>query len=108
MLFGRVEAVAETAMDASGIDNVKVTVYLETNRRIEIIREEVLPVLRSIVDIEDVAWHADQYAQETIANELSAQGWEVIAGGDIPEPELGAMARSASYVLRRVSDASFE
>jgi len=108
MMFGRVEAVAELASEPSGSEGVRVTVYLEAHHRIEIVRDEVLPLLRPVDHRTDIAWHADQYAQETIATDLAQQGWEVIAGGDIPDPEPGAMPRSASYALRRIGESGYE
>lgn len=104
MLFGRVEAVAVLAEPADGFDTIRITVYLETGRKIDIVREESMPVLRPIENQADLAWHADQYAQETISNDLAAHGWEVIGGGEIPEPEPGAVARSATYAVRRLGN----
>jgi hypothetical protein len=102
MLFGRAEAVAEWETDGTGTQWVHVTVYLESGRGITVVRDEVLPLLKPIDSPIDVAWHADQYAQETIGNELAELGWEVIGGCDIPEVETGALARSATYALRKV------
>lgn len=98
-MFGRVEAIAATT-EMSGI--VRLTVYLETGRSFRTVRDESVPTLRPLVDAADLAWHADQYAQETIANELALEGWEVIGGGEIPDVEPGALARSATYAVRRL------
>lgn len=100
MIFGRVEAVA--TLGSTG-DSLELTVYLETGRQITVVREEHVRTLRPIVSAADLAWHADQYAQETIANELALEGWEVIGAGEIPDVEPGAMARSAAYAVRRLS-----
>jgi virulence-associated protein VagC len=100
MIFGRVEAIA--VLNPVG-DSLALTVYLETGRQIEVVREESVAILRPIETAIDVAWHADQYAQETIANELALEGWEVIGAGEIPDVEPGAMARSAAYAVRRLS-----
>lgn len=100
-MFGRVEAVASHDQAA---DMLMLTVYLESGSKIEVVRDELVPLLRPILKASDVAWHADQYAQETIANELALEGWEVIAGGEIPEVESGSLARSASYAVRRLSE----
>jgi hypothetical protein len=81
---------------------IHVTVVLETGRAIRTVREEDLPALRPIYDAHDLAWHADQYAQETIGSDLALEGWEVIGGGEIPEIEPGALARSATYAVRRL------
>jgi hypothetical protein len=97
MIFGRVEAVA---MRTEG--GLRVTVYLETGQALRSVRDEEVAVLRPLVTDVDLAWHADQYAQETIGNALALEGWEVIGGGDIPEVEPGSMARSASYAVRKL------
>jgi len=102
MLFGRAEAVAELATDSLGNHKVHVTVYLESGRGITIVRDDLLPLLKSIETMDDLAWHADQYVQETIGNELAEQGWEVLGGGEIPAVEDGALARSAAYALRKI------
>lgn len=99
MMFGRVEAIAERTETP---DSLRITVYLESGPKIDAVRSERLPVLRPIADDGDLAWHADQYAQETIANELALEGWEVIGGGEIPEVEPGAIARSAAYAVRKL------
>jgi hypothetical protein len=98
VFFGRVEAVAVLA----GKAEIEVTVYLETGKKITVVRAGRVPLLRPIGSQEDLAWHADQYAQETIAVDLTELGWEVIAGSEIPQPEGGAAAKSASYAVRRV------
>ena len=103
MLFGRVEAVAVPGDAADDGHGIRVTVYLETGREIKVIRDERLPALRPITGPVDLAWHADQYAQETIANELAIDGWEVIGAGDIPVPVPGTVAKSATYAVRRLS-----
>lgn len=99
MMFGRVEAVAE---DVGG-GQIRVSVYLETGRMLRTVRSELVPALGPVASARDLAWNADQYAQETIANELALEGWEVIGGGEIPEAEAGAMARSATYAVRRLA-----
>ena|SRR5215204_2057716 len=105
MLFGRVEAVAIPSDDAGLL---RITVYLETGREITVVRNESLPILSPVHGQRDLAWHADQYAQETIANELAREGWEVIGGGEIPEPEVGALAKSATYAVRRIGVDSWQ
>jgi hypothetical protein len=105
MLFGRVEAVA-IPMDDAGL--IRITVYLETGHEITVVRDEPMPILRPIDGARDRAWHADQDAQETIANELAFEGWEVIGGGEIPEPEVGEVAKSATYAVRRIGVDSWQ
>ena len=99
--FGRVEGVV-APVEREGETWLRLTVYLETGARLEIVREEVLWPLRPVRDVTDLMWHADQLTQETIGADLAEQGWEAIAAGEPPEPEAGALARSASYVVRRV------
>ena len=99
--FGRVEGVVAPVERGCGTW-LLLTVYLETGARLEIVREEVLRPLRPVTGIADLAWHADQLTQETIGVDLTARGWEAIAAGELPEPEAGALARSASYVVRHV------
>ena len=100
MMFGRVEAVAVPVDEERGW--LRVTVYLETGRDINVVRDGRVPALGPIGGPSDLAWHADQYAQETIANELALDGWEVIGGGEIPEIEPGSVAKSATYAVRRL------
>lgn len=102
MQFGRVEGfVAPLGESASGW--LRLTVTLETGRgRVEVIREELVAVLRPIAGPDDLAWHADQYAQETIGVQLAESGWEAIGAGELPRPEPNAPARSATYAVRRL------
>jgi hypothetical protein len=101
MQFGRVEGVVEP-VDVDGELRLRLTVYLETGHRLEIVREDVLAVLRSIAEPDDLVWHADQWTQETIGVELAEAGWEVIGAGELAGSEPGALARSASYAVRRL------
>jgi hypothetical protein len=76
------------------------TVILDTGRSLRNVRDEAVnPVLRSY----DPVWLADQLVQETIGNELSMEGWEVI--GEDPdagerEGEHRAIARSSVWIVR--------
>jgi hypothetical protein len=101
MRFGRVEGVVEP-VEADGAPSLRLTVYLETGQRLEIVREEVLAVLRPVESPEDLAWHADQWTQETIGVELAEAGWEVIGAGELAAPQPGEVARSATYAVRRL------
>ncbi len=102
MMFGRVDAIAVPIGEADEDGAIRITVYLETGRSIRTVREiEVMP-LRPIVSVADLAWHADQYAQETIGADLALEGWEVIGGGEIPEVTEGEVARSAAYGVRKL------
>src|SRR3954466_13149954 len=100
MMFGRVEAVATKTEDASMLDLV---VYLESGRGLKTVRSEQVGVLRPVLSRDDLIWHADQYAQDTIANELALEGWEVIGAGDLPEADSPGLPRSATYAVRRLS-----
>ena len=46
--------------------HVHLTVTLEAGRAITTVREETLAPLRPVSSPEDLAWHADQWTQETI------------------------------------------
>lgn len=98
MIFGRVEAF----VSEQEAGRLHLRVLLETGRAVRTVRDEIVPALRPIEGFADLAWHADQYAQETIGNELALEGWEVIAAGEIPEAEEGALPRSAAYAVRRI------
>jgi hypothetical protein len=101
MMFGRVEAIASQG-ESGGIH---ITVYLESGRGIRTVRDECVPALNQIAGPADLAWTADQYAQETIANELAIEGWEVIGAGSIPEIVGDEIPRSAAYAVRRLAEA---
>ena len=102
MQFGRVEGFVAPLDDADG-RWLRLTVTLETGRgRVEVVREELVAVVRPIAGPADLAWHADQYAQETIGVQLAAEGWEPIGAGELPEPEPNAPARSATWTVRRL------
>ncbi|MGI9253808.1 MAG: hypothetical protein ACR2J8_08675 [Thermomicrobiales bacterium] len=102
MLFGRVEGFIAPPDPADG-GLLRLTVTLETGRRIEVIREELVRPLRPIASIDDLAWHADQYTQETVGVHLAQAGWEPIGVGDRPDQEPGAPARSAAYAIRNLN-----
>ena len=101
MRFGRVEGVVVPVEGENG-PRLRPTVYLETGAGLGVVREETVGVLRPLGRVEDVIWHAGQLTQETIGIDLAARGWEVIGAGEVPPPEPGALARSASYAVRRM------
>lgn len=79
---------------------VRVTVYLETNMGIEIIREvETDPVPRPNGEI-DLYWEADQWTQDTIVSDLLPKGWELLGAVDPPVRDPGDIPRSPRYALR--------
>jgi hypothetical protein len=102
MLFGRVEGFIAPP-DPADEGLLRLTVTLETGRRVEVIREELVSPLRAIVTPDDLAWHADQYTQETVGVHLAQAGWEPIGAGNRPDPEPGSPARSAAYAVRNVN-----
>ena len=101
MRFGRVDGIVVLVETPDG-PGLRLTVSLETSSRLTVIREETLQPVRPLGDPEALSWHADQWTQETIGIELALAGWEVVNGGEVPEPEPGALARSASYVVRHL------
>ena len=102
MLFGRVEGfITPPAPEDDGL--LRLTVTLETGRKIEVIREELVRPLGPVETQDDLAWHADQYTQETIGVHLAQAGWEPIGMGDRPEQEPNAPARSPAYAIRNLN-----
>jgi hypothetical protein len=99
--FGRVEGLV-VPVEEGGQTLLRLTVYLETGDRLQVVREEVVPPVGPIEGAAALAWHADQLTQETIGNELATLGWEAIGGSEVPTPEPGEVARSASYAVRNL------
>ena len=105
MRFGRVEGVV-TPDESAGELRLRLVVWLDTGRRIETVREELLAPLRPVSGFADLVWHADQWTQETIGTTLAEQGWEAIGAGDLPDAadaEAGVLPRSAPYAVRNLS-----
>lgn len=99
MNFGYVEGLCVQIGDASA-PLVRVTVYLETNMGIEIIREvETEPEARPDGQI-DLYWEADQWTQDTIVHQLIPLGWELIGAVDPPSRDAVEVPRSPRYALR--------
>lgn len=97
MKFGRVEGLCVLLDGAEPL--VRVTVYLETDMGIDIVRElEVEPELRD--GVIDLYWEADQWTQETIATVLAPRGWELLGATDPPGRDPGEVPRSPRYALR--------
>ncbi len=101
MQFGRVDGIVVLVETPEG-PGLRLTVSLETGSRLTVVREETLRPVRSLEDPTALTWHADQWTQETIGVELAIEGWEVVSGGEVPDPEPGALARSAMYVVRHL------
>lgn len=102
MRFGQVEGIVTQDQRAEG-GRLKLTVYLDTGRQLEVVREEALAPLRPVREPADLVWHADQWTQETIGIDLAEQGWEVISAGPLPDPAPGEVARSATYAVRNLT-----
>lgn len=99
--FGRVQGVVEVVRGAPDWV-LRVTVSLETKGSVTRVRSEELPVVRSIDGIDDLAWHADQWTQETIGIELALAGWEVLGRDDGAAPDGEPAICSAIYPVRRL------
>jgi hypothetical protein len=97
MKFGRVEGLCVPLGGDDGL--VRVTVYLETDMGIDIVREiEVEPEPRD--GVVDLYWEADQWTQETIATILIPRGWELLGATDPPARHPDEVPRSPRYALR--------
>ena len=99
MRFGRVEGIV-VPIEVDGQTRLRLTVYLETGPRLDVVRDETVRPLRPLTTAADLIWHADQFTQETIGVDLARLGWEPIGAGELPTPEPGEVARSASYAVR--------
>lgn len=99
MNFGYVEGLC-VAIGSAHEPLVRVTVYLETNMGIEIIRElETAPVMREN-GRPDLYWEADQWTQDTIVQQLLPLGWELLGSVDPPARNPEEVPRSPRYALR--------
>ncbi len=101
MRFGRVEGIVEV-VERDGAVVLRLTVYLESGTRLEVLRADDVQPLGVIDSPAALAWNADQYTQETIGNEMAELGWETIAREEAT-PETGeSLPRSASYIVRNL------
>ena len=99
MKFGRVEGLCVSLPGDEPL--IRVTVYLETDMGIDIVREiEAEPEPRDDGP-PDLWWEADQWTQETIATILIPRGWELLGATDPP-------TRSPDEVPRIKSRAAYE
>jgi len=99
MNFGYVEGLC-VLIGTEDDELVRVTVYLETNMGIEIIREvEAEPEIRADGAV-DLYWEADQWTQDTIVHQLIPIGWELIGAVDPPARDPAEVPRSPRYALR--------
>ena len=99
MKFGRVDGF----IGVGSRGELSLTVNLESSGHILVVREEIVAALRPVESDEDLAWHVDQYTQETIAVDLAEQGWEVFAQGETPPSDESGTIRSVGYLVRQVS-----
>ena|SRR5688572_9003123 len=99
MRFGRVEGLVEQVEGEGGL-RLHLIVTLESGDRFEVVRDELLSPLRAIESVADLAWHADQWTQETIGVDLAEQGWEPIGADEVTDPRPDELARSARYAVR--------
>ncbi|HEX2281507.1 MAG TPA: hypothetical protein VHG52_07075 [Thermomicrobiales bacterium] len=100
MNFGYVEGLCVQLEEFETSTVVRVTVYLETNMGIEIIREietEAEPRDDGGVDL---YWEADQWTQDTIVHQLLPIGWELLGAVDPPARDPAEIPRSPRYALR--------
>ncbi len=102
MEFSRAEGVITDVYNHP--TGVHLVVYLETTRRVEVVRDARVNGAWETQTREALVWLADQLTQDTISNELALQGWEPIGTSDRQERIAGdeALPRSNAYVLRRV------
>lgn len=102
MKFGRVEGlcVALGERDEDGAPLVRVTVYLETDMGIDIVRELEVAAEPRPTGWPDLWWEADQWTQDTIASVLAPRGWELLGATDHPTRASDEVPRSPRYALR--------
>lgn len=99
--FGRVEGVVEIVPEAQ-VPQLRLTVTLETQDDVRLVRCETLDAVRTITTREDLSWHADQWTQETIGVDLAEQGWEVLGASNREDRIEAGPPRSATYSVRRL------
>lgn len=100
MKFANVEGLCVLLPGEDGEPVARVTVYLETDMGIDIVRElEVSPEPRSDGSL-DPWWEADQWTQETIATILAPRGWELLGATDPPTRDASEIPRSPRYAMR--------
>lgn len=102
MRFGRVEGRLRPA-DGGDSTALHFTAILESGNVFRAVRDEAVDLTRYGTELVDLWWLADQLTQETLGNELSLDGWEVIGAGDPPAPAHDEAPRSTSYAVRNLS-----
>jgi hypothetical protein len=98
MKFARVEGLC---VQLAGEDGplVRVTVYIETDMGIDVVREIEVEAESSGGE-PDLYWEADQWTQDTIATVLIPRGWELLGATDPPSRDPGEVPRSPRYAMR--------
>lgn len=99
--FGRVEGVVEIVA-GTRVPQLHLTVTLETQDDVRLVRSETLDAVRTVATREDLSWHADQWTQETIGVDLAEQGWEVLGASGRGDRIEAGPPRSATYSVRRL------
>lgn len=99
MKFGRVEGLCVLIAGGDG-PVVRVTVYLETDMGIDIVREVEADAELAADGSLDLYWEADQWTQDTIAHVLVPRGWELLGATDPPSRVPDEVPRSPRYALR--------
>ncbi len=107
MRFGRVigtVSIPDQGPEQAVDGLLRLVVVLDDGRRVETVRSGLVPILEPLTDLNDLRWHADQYTQETIGNELALAGWEPIGLAPDEDGVAGAtMAMSSpTYIVRQV------
>jgi hypothetical protein len=108
MRFARVVGTVVSSVAQPGGDQgfLDLTVTLDRGTSVETVRSASVPVLPVPEGEDMLEWQADQYTQETIANELADQGWEPIGVVADTDPRRGAVLgrSSPTYVVRQTQE----
>lgn len=102
MQFSRAEGVITKVYDHPR--GVHLVVYLESARKVEVVRDVRVDGEWETGTPAALAWLADQLTQDTISNELALAGWEPIGTSDQRSDRFAndRLPRSTAYVLRRL------
>ena len=105
MQFGRVIGVITPLIRASDepMPRYRLNVTIETGPSVTVVRSEVITPGAIPGTRADPDWIASQWTQETIGNELAADGWEPIGTSDEPiagRPDPGS-GQSPTFIVRR-------
>jgi hypothetical protein len=81
---------------------MRLLVMLESSGGSMQVRDECVALLRPAADDPHLAWHADQYTQETIGTTLALEGWEAISLAQQGGNRAPIDPATVTYVVRRV------